>query len=427
MQLASSPAWKKAICTRCFFATAQEYIPALGHNYTEIILNQTVGCEQDGYTVKGCERCSALIVENFVPAIGHVNAEGEEIIRACDDEVENRYCENCEETIDTHIVEIYEEDSTCTTQGYIVGICADCGEIVVPVEFIPGFGEHSYESVETPATYKDGKIEWVCEHCGYIDVERTEIIPANENVLGLTLAHDNKNFAGAGYADSSIVAVTVNLNSVVDLGVWGVYFNVHYNTNCLTYVGFEPVAGSILDGNCIAVNNMNEVDLDGDGEAEFVEGYVSVALDTSNDVDGNVVNAIVNGENLGVITLYFEVNESEADEFGAFVIDGESVMAINADEEEIETWVDDVTDIETVKFLDLNGDGLRNQKDILAAMKIVSGEAATETHYNVAADVDKDGDVDVEDIAAIYNFILGAVDYDTLVGRAVEETPEVIL
>jgi hypothetical protein len=232
----------------------------------------------------------------------------------------------------------------------------------------------------------------------------------------LTLAHDNKNFAGAGYADSSIIALTVNLNSVVDLDVWGVSFNVYYNIAKLTYVGFAPVAGSILDGNCIAVNNMIEAGYENeDEEVEYVGGYVSVALDTSNDVDGNVVNAIVNGENLGVITLYFEVNESEADVFGAFRIDEESVMAINADEEEIETWVDDVTDIETVKFLDLNGDGLRNQKDILAAMKIVSGEAATETHYNVAADVDKDGDVDVEDIAAIYNLILGAVDYDSLV------------
>ena len=136
------------------------------------------------------------------------------------------------------------------------------------------------------------------------------------------------------------------------------------------------------------------------------------------------MNATVTGEDLAVVTLYFEVVDKfeatqNADQtfdvtdeiVGAFQITG--VTAYDKDIETVNVKADKATDITVNQFLNINNDGAVNFADVLAVAKMISGE--TEADYSVVADVDKNGVVEAADFMAIYSYILGEVEYDALV------------
>ncbi len=56
-------------CSRCDYATYYAELPALGHDYREILVKPT--CETDGYTLFACSRCSDSYTEKPTGSLGH--------------------------------------------------------------------------------------------------------------------------------------------------------------------------------------------------------------------------------------------------------------------------------------------------------------------------------------------------------------------
>lgn len=459
---------------------------AKGHAFTgTAIIETTAGCLQEGYKVYACTRdnCYTLIVTNYKPSNNHENAAEEVITPSCTDTVEDRKCVHCKKTIGTHAEKTDDTNkvSDCTTQGYTITYCEVCGETLKTV-LTPGYGKHNFVDVEawekvtanankdfvtevkagnvanmiyTPALYKDGKIEFKCSGCDEINEELTITLKAEDEIgedyakyIGLTLAVDNANKAGAAISDSSVVAVTVSLNSAAAINVWGVNFTFNYDVEKLTYIGFEFAEGSAFDGYTNVVNkfvtekvelknNLDETVKDELGNVIYVDevvgAYIQIGANTANDVNGKLVDAIINGDDNALVTLYFEVNdkiENTIDDKGTederddqVIIEVEDTTVFSLTNVTILNKKGDTvkhneeTEILTVeRFLDFNKDGTVNFADVLCVWQMISGE--TEADYNAVVDVDKNGIVEAKDFMDLYAYVLGELDYADMVAIA---------
>lgn len=56
-------------CSRCDYATYYAELPALGHEYRDILVKPT--CETDGYTLFACSRCNDSYTEKPTGSLGH--------------------------------------------------------------------------------------------------------------------------------------------------------------------------------------------------------------------------------------------------------------------------------------------------------------------------------------------------------------------
>ena len=56
-------------CSRCDYATYYAELPALGHDYRDILVKPT--CETDGYTLFACSRCNDSYTEKPTSSLGH--------------------------------------------------------------------------------------------------------------------------------------------------------------------------------------------------------------------------------------------------------------------------------------------------------------------------------------------------------------------
>ena len=377
-------------------------ISALGHKWTDKEVVE-VGCENDGYTYQECSVCAATQTINYQFKTGHKAQVGEElidIIPGCEaecvcglEECVCRYCVGCETVIETH--KLVEEiiDATCEKEGYIMHVCSVCGKY--EISDITEKADHIFAVVETVApTYMPGKTVSKCEVCGIVDTKESDPVCA----LGLTLSIDNAVKSGAGYSDSSLVAVKVNLNAV-NTKVWGVTFNLTYNKNIVTFVDSEFVSD----------------DFKANQKVNAGDGYIKVVATTENTADKKTQNAVIEGEEAFVI-LTFRVklkgSDITAKELStAFGFTNIEVLNNAAKDNKVETIGYGET-IKIVRFLDVNGDGDVTLADALAVAKILASE--TDYDYDVAADVDKDGEVTAKDLLDIYSFLAEEVKYAEL-------------
>jgi len=266
-------------------------IPALGHAWADKEVVE-VGCENDGYTYQECSVCDANQTINYQVKIGHkaeVNGELIDIISGCEAEcvcgLEDcvcRFCVGCGTVIETHKWTEEIIDATCEKEGYIMNVCSVCGKY--EISDITAKAEHTYKVVEVVApTYMPGKTVSKCEVCGIVDTVDSAAVCA----LGLTLSIDNAVKSGAGYADSSLVAVKVNLNAV-KTKVWGVTFNLTYDKNIVTFVGSEFVSDDFKANQKVTAGN----------------GYIKVVATTENTTDKKTQNAVIEGEEAFVILTF---------------------------------------------------------------------------------------------------------------------------
>ena len=84
-------------CSRCDYATYYAELPALGHEYRDILVKPT--CETDGYTLFACTRCNDSYTEKPTGSLGHWFGEwspkgsGSHIARCL-----RRYCNHTRKT-----------------------------------------------------------------------------------------------------------------------------------------------------------------------------------------------------------------------------------------------------------------------------------------------------------------------------------------
>ena len=194
-------------CSRCDEKETKE-IPMLAHTYKSEVIEPT--CTEQGYTLHTCTNCGDAYKTDTTDALGH--SFGDWAIRkdstCVKDGVKYHVCERCnfEDTavIDakghTPDVKKIESEATCTIDGVEVIRCKECNAIISS-DTIPAYGHtfSEWKIEKEPTVLANGIQSRVCNICGHIE---------NEDIPKIVV--DTANDANYGVANFSIVdAVTL--------------------------------------------------------------------------------------------------------------------------------------------------------------------------------------------------------------------------
>lgn len=166
---------------------SQQIIPALGHNWSEGVVEKKATCTENGMQVVTCLRCGEE-KEEEIPATGHTIARDAKIPATCEKDglTEGSHCSVCgkvlteQKTIpatghawDTGKI---AKEATCEETGEKTYTCANCGAI--KTEDIKAFGHKVVQDVAVESTCtKTGKTEGShCSVCGKIFKEQEETV-----------------------------------------------------------------------------------------------------------------------------------------------------------------------------------------------------------------------------------------------------------
>ena len=367
-----------------------DYNKELGHDYKETTRVEA-GCEDDGYVLYVCTHDATHNYKDTLAATGHKNAAGETLTTTCTETIEDRICDNCGAEIKlAHNYVTTKVDATCNTVNYTLHVCTVCQESYTDGYGVE-FGDHNYSNwVETkPATITSkGSKEKVCAHCGDKVVEE---IPCLE---GIHVSYDIAN--GVSDKDdmivnSGLIALTVKLTAE-NVDVWGIRLRLEYND----FVEFESY----------------ELLTDAFGEDAIVnakDGVVTVLVNVPNTDDNKKDSYLVNGE-MEFVTLYFRVAADAA--FETVEFDTDSCEVTQADASTLVVEADEIDDVKVGMLADVNGDGVIDLVDASIIAGIITGEEAIE--YSSEADIDKNGEVEVADFAAIQKYLVDITTYEEM-------------
>lgn len=352
--------------------------------------------------------------------------------------------------------------STCTTNAHDLMVCADCGaETVVwsnlgwnghkpaavdvdennePLYFANYIyktytwisvevvnGEH-VANAETyvakfleyvPATYHaDGYWKGYCQECKQ---EVTQVIPKLKG-LGFELTVENANGADE-FTLGSLVEVTVSANSL-DTAIYGFDFDLDF-FKTYTWIdeeGFEHEEW-YTDVVFVGYETLNDDFILTVSNPENVSAYVEVVGRAANDVNGKTQNITIS-EKTDLVKLFFRVTSNDATVL-PFVFDDNYAVAHNMTNNTTTpvycSYADEL--IITRTFLDFNRDGEFHVTDLYLAMTLLTGEQPQGLTYDVAMDLNKDGEVTLEELSIAYNYYVGNVEWVDLfvMGMSEEE------
>lgn len=309
-----------------------------------------------------------------------------------------------------HTPAIAHQDANCTDDGWDVEYCTTCmKELSAPV-YVKAFGHKVYASAEaakadTAAVYNlvkfvaatdtaDGYITYVCKRCMK---EITLTIPATK---GMTL-----NIAATGAAVSNN-QVTVNVTaSATDYVFNTIHFGLVVNPMQISLNKVEIAYNFAAIDAVTTVYAQNDIN----GEA-----YVDVLVYVPNGADGKAKNATITGENVAFLTLTFDVLPTANGDVAIddIYFDGYETMPSAALLEDV-LFVDEdgnvadkdniqfnVNELKTTLVGDVNGDDRLDAGDSIAIQS-----AIYDKNYNIVADFNKDGKVDILDHAAFAKFV----------------------
>lgn len=192
------------------------YVDALGHTYSDWIVEKEATCTEDGLERRECINCE-YYEEKVVEHLGHDLIHHEALIPTCTEPGHNEYdtCSRCDYTTYQELSELghlYKSvitDSTCTKQGYTTHTCERCDDIYVD-SYVDALG-HDYEKTEIKPTYQYmGYTINTCKICGdsYTDneVEPLKCIITWKNYDGTILKIDEYKYGDTPvYSDSNPV------------------------------------------------------------------------------------------------------------------------------------------------------------------------------------------------------------------------------
>ena len=280
---------------------------------------------------------------------------------------------------------------TCTTTGNLeFDYCVDCGKIVDgTVVEIPATGHNEYSDL---IEVVDGVAKYSCPDCGEF---WTESVIDNVSVE----------------AEFSSTLVTAGSTFTVDVFVNADNFAFNeFEIDCSAWdSAFELVKVELTD----ALPATAHADFDSDG-------YFWIY--SEHDAEGKPGFITLNGEKINIATLTFKVADvAEPDEYTFEVGPYDAVVGFDEDGYAIESEIlADYVEYDVTVALagDLNGDYMIGTSDVQKVMYIVSTGA-----NDLVADVNRDGVVDVFDIAALRKFTssdYSGYDYLVMTGVDVE-------
>lgn len=389
------------------------YAKANGHQLTTNAPTAPT-CEKEGFTLVECDNCDYNYKKDIKPATGHKNAAGKVLVNKCNDTVtDDRVCvnDNCdyaENKVPTdHKWETTTKEPTCTEYGYTVTACTVCKAVDPNSEAVSKepahiwkdsvkIGDKTYSDkityrgaewivVTAQAADKVGEIVRECGSCGH---KETKTIGSK---IKYTLSVENAVTGAKAYTDTSLVKVKVALTAK-EAAAWAVNFKISYNTKAFKFVGYECLNKDFST----ATANAND-------------GVVTAGA--LNIVSGKAQNVTIAGEKV-FFELTFKIITADVAEVNSssFAIVEQQIINNESDVIAVEGADASVAMSGCVKFMDTNNDGSVDLIDLLTAY-----ELAYTTGYNVAADVDQDGEITTDDFFAMYDYVYGAVKYNELI------------
>ncbi len=387
---------------------------ALGHN------KQDATCEEDAY----CSRCD-LVWEDT--ALGHKNAAGETLTTDCSDPAQqaitDRNCVNCKEGCAHWDAEkecgvinfVHDEynvirDGNCIEYACEITLCKKCHK---QLKYHQGEkGDHEWKAVEGTASYTSQALER-CIHCG---AERYN----SWTGVQFNVVADNANAAGFGFVDSSLVKLNISIESIEKVGVHTFRFDVTYDAENMYYVGFEAIFedlfANVADNIKVMVNDNGK-------------GTVTCLFVADNDEEGELQNIIV--EKLELLNLFFRIKLTEENNAPSkmymdatnkfnFAVTNVEILDANkkALEEGSETYGFAVDNAEIcVEALgDTDNTGGRELSDVQRIYELfITGG------YEIGADINQNGRIDLEDIQMAYQYAIYAIEYSDLWNCGVED------
>ena len=155
-----------------FWVNYEIEIPALGHDFSQIISAEEPTCTTDGKYVYECSRCSARST-SYPQALGHNYKATVTKEATCEEDGVRTYrCSRCNDSYTKkieklgHDIEYEEKEPTCTEAGYKKGVCTRCGKEEIEEYEALGHDMDSYTIVRQPTCEEDGIREAVCKRCG---------------------------------------------------------------------------------------------------------------------------------------------------------------------------------------------------------------------------------------------------------------------
>lgn len=384
-----------------------------------------------------------------------------------------------------HNFKYAEKAATCTTNGYQITACVDCGtydkidgkdfNILLPMIGHDGTQALLLEHVE-PTGSKDGYKKYQClrEGCGQtytITIESADVTFTFEAVNNL---NDKANVVNSG-----IVSLVIKTNAA-KVDVNSIKLAIGYDVKKLTFVDAQ-VLNSAFANRAFA-----GAETSASNGVKYETGRVNVAVSAPNSTAGKIQNVTLNGDNVGLVKLNFKVREDALNEGQAFA-DGKAyfetifwcesaevlskdgkvdrdddayitvkvagneaskpagvvptndkdysygALALVGTDANVESLASGkVWAVATVKVYalgDVNMDGIMSGAknasldDAIALVKIWTNESEL-GKYSGAADIDKDGAITVADYELLMMYITNEISYNAFLNKGVEPAVE---
>ncbi len=239
------------------YATGESYIT------TSTNLDETVDHKEAAFTKNYCTACEYEFITNYVAAAGgHVNNKGNILTTKCENEgvAGGRVCVLCvaagatepEATITVahKFTETKgESTATCIKNGVTYQYCTECGhyELTSDIAFadakafheklleneFEGYDADEYTVGTTLDYAHNGASYFKCPECG---VKLTDLEEEKMKASGLEIYLSTD---ATEYIPGSKVFVTVSLDSLNGINVWGLNFPVIFNPEVFKFVGSE--------------------------------------------------------------------------------------------------------------------------------------------------------------------------------------------
>jgi len=372
------------------------------------VANKT--CE--GVTYKhwicSAKECDYEYLNNYKSTTGGcVNSKGEKLTSGCVNH-ENAVCIHCgtDYNADANWSALQTVEATCQNDGYKYQYCLDCGyRKIVQVTFKDP-DEHSAQAITVPASFAGAGYTYsVCEWCGK-ELSKAQDLPA-PNYAGVEIMLDTDRDA---YKPGDSIFVTVSLDSLMGVEVWGLNFAVAYNPETVKFVDFE----FCMNDGSLGFSSVND---------EYVSFYNPRTQKTEEGYNGIVNIAVNTAEGVSVkgsydlVVLEFKVISSmtNAAEFAVGEVWGwmtgyYSYSVVGSNGNKLEAMLNDTNyaTVEIGTFLDLYEDGVLDMAD---AFQLYYLYTMTD-EYVAEADVNSDGVIDNEDIEDLYKILTGVITLD---------------
>ncbi len=323
------------------------------------------------------------------------------------------YCELCdyekkvefESSPDAHetdeTVPAYDLTKACGTEWSAYFTCKHCGEKYITEGLVR---EHSYKVVSSTAAKIGvaGEEIKTCEHCQ--DMIRTPIAALEGIKFSYTL--ENAKVASAGFVNGSYVNLTIKY-SANNAKVNQIYLNFAFNSGVFKYLGVDFMCTDLFP----AADASATADANG-----------NLAINVRADKLSNEYVDVTTTEETVLAVVKFQINpDLYTKEFVADWTKSGLTLVTSADlasavdykeinEETEATFTLDLGDVELAAAIitiyglgDVDNDGVLEAQDLIDLVKYIQNSAAS---YNVAADINQDGVIDVEDYQLLNRVIL---------------------